>query len=838
MFTILLYNIFEERKEKEEEMPHIPKIVEDRIQKLWASKGITKAEIFKNKNKFYCLEMFMYPSGKIHMGHVRNYAIGDAVARYHKMLKEDVFHPMGFDAFGLPAENAAIKGQSHPKIWTDANIEYMKLQLDRLGFYYDWNYEVRTCEPEYYKWNQWFFLKMFEKDLVYKAKGPVNFCPDCQTVLANEQVSSGKCWRCNSKVTIEMMDQWFIKITRYAEELYNNLDKLTDWPNDVVTMQKNWIGRSEGCYVDFELVNRKEKIRIFTTRIDTIFGATYLVLAPEHPLVDQITIPEKKIEIQNFKREMASLGTQERAIPKEKLGVFTGSYAVNPFSGEKIPVYVANFVLMDYGTGAIMSVPAHDQRDFEFAKKYGLNIKVVVKLESKLDEPLDKAYEGDGILINSGEFNGKLNREAMKLMALKAEEGNFGKEAVIYRLKDWGISRQRYWGTPIPIIYCQNCGIVPVPYEDLPIKLPYDVPFTGKGESPLLKDASFVNTTCPKCHSEAKRETDTMDTFVDSSWYFFRYFTPKKDDAPFDTEIVKKFCPVDFYIGGIEHATMHLIYCRFFTMFLRDIGLIDFGEPVKRLMCQGMVIKNGKKMSKSEGNIVDPDQMIEKYGADAVRLNILFLAPPTDQLDWREEGAEGARRYLQRVYSLVEENRDELLKEISPPNVGTEGYKLRQITHRTIKKVTEEMNTRLKLNTVIANLMELTNKQYEFLDKYKGTKEERFALKESVESLLKMLSPICPHIADELWLMLKNENCLINEDWPTYDEEIAKEEEMEIPVQINGKVRSVIKVKTDDSEETILQIAKEDSKVKNYISGKTIIKEIVAKRKIVTIVCK
>jgi leucyl-tRNA synthetase len=820
-------------------MPHNPRVSETKIQKMWSDRNVAKTTVDLSKKKYYCLEMFMYPSGKIHMGHVRNYTIGDAIARYHRMLGEAVLHPMGFDAFGLPAENAAIKGQSHPKIWTDTNIEYMKVQLDRLGFLYDWDREIRTCGPDYYKWNQWFFLKMLEKGLVYRANSPVNWCPDCQTVLANEQVSDGKCWRCGSQVFMKNMEQWFIKTTAYAEELYNNLEKLTEWPSEVILMQRNWIGKSQGTLIDFRVDDSEKKIRIFTTRIDTIYGATYLVLAPEHPLVDEITKEERREEIIKFKEKMAKQGTQERVISKEKVGAFTGSYAVNPFSKEKIPIYVANFVLMDYGTGAIMSVPAHDQRDFEFAQKYNLQIRIVVSPKEGLKEPLSQAYEEDGILVNSGEFDGLDNRLAMQKMAEKAEAEKFGQRTTTYRLKDWGVSRQRYWGTPIPVIYCDKCGIVPVPYEDLPVLLPYDVPFTGKGESPLLKVESFVKTKCPKCGGDAKRETDTMDTFFDSSWYFFRYPDPKIEAEPINKEAVKYFNPVDFYIGGIEHATMHLIYCRFFTMFMRDIGLIDFGEPVKRLMCQGMVIKDGKKMSKSLGNIVDPDHMIDRYGADAVRLNILFLAPPTDQLDWKEEGAEGSRRYLQRVYSLVEDNLEDLLKnEQTPPQKETRAYELRKITHQTVKKVTEEFNSRLKLNTIIASLMELTNHQYKFLEKYNRSAEERFALRESIELKLKMLSPIAPHICDELWLMLGHKEFLVNEKWPSFDPEIAKEEEIEIPVQVNGKLKGVVKVRVDESEEKILEIAMNEPKVKSAIEGKNIVKKIVVNGKIVTFVVK
>ena len=826
-------------------MPHNPKFLEPEIQKRWAQAGVAKSKTDEFKKKFYCLEMFMYPSGKIHMGHVRNYAIGDAIARFHRMLGEEVLHPMGFDAFGLPAENAAIKGQSHPKIWTDTNIDYMKIQLGRLGFLYDWDRELRTCEPDYYKWNQWFFLKMYEKGLAYKANSPVNWCPDCGTVLANEQVNDGKCWRCHSEVFTKQMNQWFIRTTDYAEELYNDLEILTEWPSEVISMQRNWIGRSEGAFVEFAVAGSGEKIKIFTTRIDTIFGATVLILAPEHPMVEKVTTPDRKDEVAAFRKKMASQGTHERVISKEKLGVFTGSHAVNPFSGENLPIYLANFVLMDYGTGAIMAVPAHDQRDFEFATAYKLPIREVVRPAGGPPSKLDKAYDAEGVMVNSGEFDGMPSGEAMALMAGKAEREGFGRKTVNYRLKDWGISRQRYWGTPIPMIYCDKCGTVPVPYEDLPVILPGDVPFTGKGDSPLAH-SSFVKTACPSCGGEARRETDTMDTFVDSSWYFFRYTDPKEKRAPINREAVDYWNPVDFYIGGIEHATMHLIYCRFFTMFMRDIGLVPFGEPVKRLMCQGMVIKDGKKMSKSVGNIVDPDMMIEKYGADAVRLNILFLAPPTDQLDWKEEGAEGAQRYLSRVYAMVEDNLAELKgNAIVPPN-GSRSHLLRKKTHQTIRSVTEDFSGRLKINKIIAGLMELLNAIDAFREKCDKSgsgrlalkEEERFALRESLEALLKMLSPIAPHIADHLWEMLGNKGFLINQAWPSYNPEIAAEDQLEIPVQVNGKLKSVVKVAPSASEEAVLDIAKKDPKVIAAMEGKTLVKAIYVPGKIVTLVVK
>jgi leucyl-tRNA synthetase len=818
-------------------MPHNPKYLEPRIQKKWAQAQVAKSRTDEFKKKFYCLEMFMYPSGKIHMGHVRNYAIGDAIARFHRMLGEEVLHPMGFDAFGLPAENAAIKGQSHPKVWTDTNIDYMKIQLDRLGLLYDWDREIRTCEPDYYKWNQWFFLKMYEKGLAYKANSSVNWCPDCQTVLANEQVNDGKCWRCHSTIFIKQMVQWFIKTTDYAEELYGDLETLTDWPSEVISMQRNWIGRSEGAFVDFAVAGKDASVKIFSTRIDTIYGSTFLILAPEHPLVDQLTTEEKRAEVSAFRKAMTSQGTHDRVVSKEKLGVFTGSYAINPFSNQMVPIYLANFVLMQYGTGAIMAVPAHDQRDFEFAKKYDLPVITVVRNEKTGSGEPEEACDEDGVLSASGEFTGLPNLEAMAKMAHKAESEGFGKKTVNYRLRDWGISRQRYWGTPIPIVYCEKCGTVPIPFEDLPVLLPNDVPFTGKGDSPLA-NSSFVNTTCPKCKEKARRETDTMDTFFDSSWYFFRYTDPKEKRSPINKEAVGYWNPVDFYIGGIEHATMHLIYCRFFTMFMRDIGLIPFGEPVIRLMCQGMVIKDGKKMSKSVGNIVDPDMMIEKYGADAVRLNILFLAPPTDQLDWKEEGAEGAYRYLSRVYSVVEDNLTELKGSGAVPVHATRAYLLRKKTHQTIKKATEEFSGRLKINKIIAGLMELLNAQSAFLERYDRTPEERFAFKESVEALLKMLSPIAPHIADDLWEMLGNSGFMLNEPWPSYDPEIAKDDELEIPVQVNGKLKTVIKIAPDETAARVLELAKNDPKVASAISGKTIIKEIYVPAKIVTLVIK
>ncbi len=817
-------------------MSYDPIAVEERIQKRWDAMGLAASGEDPAREKFYCLEMFMYPSGKIHMGHVRNYTIGDVVARFHRMRGRNVLHPMGFDAFGLPAENAAIKGGVHPKAWTEANIAAMKAQLRRMGFLYDWRREVRTCDPEYYRWNQWFFLRMFEKGLCYRAKRAVNWCPDCATVLANEQVEDGSCWRCHNPVTIREMDQWFLRITPYAQELLDGLDELRDWPPEVAAMQRNWIGRSEGAYVDFAVEGGGDALRVFTTRIDTIFGATFLVLAPEHPRALEITKPERRGHVKAFRAKMRALSTHDRATSKEKEGVFTGARAINPFSGERIPVFLANFVLMEYGTGAIMGVPAHDQRDFEFARAYGLPVRVAVQSGGLTSETLAEAVPADGVLEASGPYTGLSNREAMRVMAAAAEEAGFGRAAVTFRIKDWGISRQRYWGTPIPIIHCESCGAVPVPEDRLPVLLPEDVAFTGKGESPLAGHEAFLRAACPKCGAPARRETDTMDTFVDSSWYFLRYCSPRESSAPFEPSAVRYWAPVDFYIGGIEHATMHLIYCRFFTMVLRDLGLLPFGEPVRRLMCQGMVIKDGAKMSKSLGNLVEPDDMIARYGADAVRLNILFLSPPWDRLDWSDQGAEGAYRFLSRVYALVEDLAEDLRGPVEVPEGPVPA--LRRKTHQTVAKVTAELEDRLKINTAIAGLMELVNAIHAFLPSYGGTPRERFALRESVVSLVTMLSPFAPHAADALSEILGLGPTWVDGPWPSFEPGVAREDEIVLPVQVNGKVRDQIRVSADASPEEVLRVAKAAEKIRACTEGKRVLKELVVPGRIVTLVVK
>ena len=689
-----------------------PQQVETKWQKFWEEKRVFEVDEDPHKPKYYLLEMFPYPSGRLHMGHIRNYSIGDVLARYKRMQGFNVLHPMGWDAFGLPAENAAIEHGVHPAKWTYENIAYMKKQLKRMGFSYDWRREIATCDPSYYKWEQLFFIKMYERGLAYRSFSEVNWCPGCETVLANEQVVNGRCWRCGSEVGKKELQGWFLKITAYAEELLRDCEKLLGgWPEKVITMQKNWIGRSEGLEVDFPLEGREGSIRIFTTRPDTIFGVTFMVLAPEHPLVEELVRgTERETEVREFVRRVKRQSVTVRSSEEvEKEGVFLGAYCINPLNGERIPVWTANFVLMEYGTGAIMAVPAHDQRDFEFAKKYGLPIKVVIRPKDRelRAEDLSEAYTGDGIMVNSGAFDGMSNREAMRKISDLVEARGIGKRTVNYRLRDWGISRQRYWGAPIPIIYCPSCGPVPVPEEELPVQLPLEVEITGKGGSPLAQVEAFVSARCPRCGGPGRRETDTMDTFVESSWYFLRYCSPQREEGPFD-ERVKYWMPVDQYIGGVEHAVLHLLYARFFTKVLRDLGYLEFDEPFSRLLTQGMVIKDGAKMSKSRGNVVDPDDMIARYGADTTRLFILFAAPPEKDLDWKEEGVEGCFRFLNRLWRLF--------YEVEPKLKGESGGfredgEFRRRIHMARKKVTEDIE-RFHFNTAIAHLMEWVNYLY------------------------------------------------------------------------------------------------------------------------------
>jgi len=809
------------------------------------------AESNSTKPKYYVLEMLPYPSGALHMGHVRNYAIGDALARYTWMNGKNVLHPMGWDSFGLPAENAAISNNTPPREWTLRNIANMKAQMKRLGFAYDWTREVTTCLPDYYRWNQWFFLKFYERGLAYRKKSRVNWCPQCATVLANEQVVNGCCWR-HEETLVEQRDleQWFLRITNYSEELLRDLDKLGNWPEKVRTMQRNWIGRSEGALIDFSLDGPAgptgSKIPVFTTRVDTIYGATSVQLAPEHPLVADLTTGnaglgaqvDQMMSEQRKAKEAGDIGEIE------KHGVNTGRFAINPYNQERVPIWVANYILMDYGTGAIMSVPAHDERDHEFAKKYELPIRQVIQprpgseaAQSQIDVQQAPFTTTDGTLVNSGPFTGLACEQALKQMAQHAEKQGFGKATITYRLKDWGISRQRYWGTPIPILYCDKHGIVPVPEKDLPVMLPENVDITLTGGSPLGRVPEFLNSTCPKCGGPARRETDTMDTFVDSSWYFYRYTDAHNDKAPFDSKTAGYWFPIDQYIGGVEHAILHLIYSRFWTKVMRDMGLVENDEPVERLFTQGMVIKDGAKMSKSLGNVVSPDEMVARYGADAARLYSLFAAPPDRDLDWQDTGIEGIQRFLGRVYRFVVRHAKPQGRATAPDgNLSPEARRIRRKLHQTIKRVSDDFQGRWHFNTCIAAIMELVNELY-------GVEENIARIPASLLSdvqrnLVLLLHPFAPYVTSELWEMLGERKDLLRAPWPKYDAALAKEEEIEIPIQVNGKLRSKIVVSADADQNTIQQTAQSDEKVKAAIRGKQIVKVIVVPGKLVNVVVK
>jgi leucyl-tRNA synthetase len=828
-----------------------------RIEQKWFDRwqsdpSLYAAEANSTKPKYYVLEMLPYPSGALHMGHVRNYAIGDALARYMWMNGCNVLHPMGWDSFGLPAENAAIKNNTPPKEWTLSNIAAMKAQMNRLGFAYDWSREVTTCLPEYYRWNQWFFLKMYEQGLAYRKKSKVNWCPQCCTVLANEQVVNGNCWRHeDTPVEQRELEQWFLRITKYADELLRDLDKLEGWPEKVRTMQRNWIGRSEGALVDFDLGGTigaaGSTITVFTTRVDTIFGATSVQLAPEHPIVKDMTARDADLRAkvdqliaeQRKAREVGDIGEIE------KHGVFTGRYAKNPFNGEAAPVWVANYILMDYGTGAIMSVPAHDERDYEFAQKYKLEIRLVIlpqasDPEETMAEPQLPFTTMDGFLVNSGEFSGLSCSEAIQTMSTFAERKGFGKETVTFRLKDWGISRQRYWGTPIPIVYCEKDGVVPVAEKDLPVILPDKVNITLTGGSPLLNVPEFLNTTCPKCGGPARRETDTMDTFVDSSWYFYRYADAQNDTAPFDTKTIAYWFGtdgIDQYIGGVEHAILHLIYSRFWTKFMRDMGLVTNDEPVKRLFTQGMVIKDGAKMSKSFGNVVSPDEMVARYGADAARLYSLFAAPPDRDLDWQDTGIEGIQRFLGRVYRFFVRNAQpehpEWRKPV-PSDLSPEARAIQRKLHQTIKRVSHDFQGRWHFNTCIAALMELVNEVYGAEDSKGGIPLSLIA--DVQRNIVLLLAPMAPYLAHELWEMIGERSNLLKTSWPKYVAELAALDEIEIPVQVNGKLRSRVVVPADASEDQVKQAALADEKLQAAIKGKQTVKVIVVPKKLVNIV--
>jgi leucyl-tRNA synthetase len=825
-----------------------PHQVEEKWFARWQEdSALYAAEPHSTKPKYYVLEMLPYPSGALHMGHVRNYAIGDALARYMWMNGYNVLHPMGWDSFGLPAENAAISAKVPPREWTERNIANMKAQMNRLGFGYDWSREVTTCLPEYYRWNQWFFLKFYERGLAYRKKSKVNWCPKCATVLANEQVVGGCCWRHEDTLVEQReLEQWFLRITNYADELLRDLDRLSGWPEKVRTMQRNWIGRSEGTLVDFRLdTSSGGKISVFTTRVDTIFGATSVQLAPQHPITEKLAAadPELRKKVDQLIAEQAKAKETGDIAAIEKHGVNTGHFAINPYNGEKVPVWVANYILMDYGTGAIMSVPAHDERDYEFAKKYGIEIRQVIVPNTEVQDQSDKNVRPtqseelpfttlDGKLINSGEFSSLSCQEAIKRMSAFAEQHGFGKATVTFRLKDWGISRQRYWGTPIPMVYCEKDGVVPVPEKDLPIILPANIEITLTGGSPLQRVPEFMNTTCPKCGGPARRETDTMDTFVDSSWYFYRYTDAHNDRAPFDSKIASYWFGdrgIDQYIGGVEHAILHLIYSRFWTKFMRDIGLIKNDEPIERLFTQGMVIKGGAKMSKSLGNVVSPDEMIARFGADAARMYSLFAAPPDRDLDWQETGIEGIQRFLGRVYRFFTEGTGTLLLNSELPVENRRGAAARTLQrelHKTIKQISDDFRSRWHFNTSIAALMRLSNLLLELKSDITAGNVPAEDVRAVKKTFALLLAPFAPYLASELWEVLGEKSNLLKAPWPKYDPELAKEEEIEIPVQVNGKLRGKIVVAPGTSEDEIKRKALADEKVQSYVAGKQIVKVI------------
>ncbi len=816
-----------------------PSKTEPKWQKAWEKSKIFETPDKSDKAKYYDLVMFPYPSGNIHMGHVRNYAIGDVIARFKKMKGFHVLHPIGWDAFGLPAENAAIERGIHPAEWTDKCIARMDKQLKRLGISYDWSREVNTSKEDYYKWTEWLFLKFFEKGLAFRKKAKVNWCPECKTVLANEQAKEGKCWRCSSPVDEKPLEQWFLKITEYADRLLEDIEKLKGWPEPVKIMQRNWIGKSRGVEIKFKIRNPKsespnKELLIYTTRPDTLFGVTYMVLAPEHPLVDELTKGTKQEkEVKAFKEKVKHEPLHEREESTGKEGVFTGTYAINPANNEEIPIWISDYVLMEYGTGAVMAVPAHDQRDFEFAKSHNLPIKMVIRPETGdlpvrqagwRPETAKEAFVDEGIMVNSAQFDGQPSPEGLKNIGDWLENKGAGKWKIHYKLRDWLISRQRYWGAPIPIIYCDKCGTVPVPEKDLPVKLPKNVKFTGKGASPLTQIKEFIEVKCPKCGAKAKRETDTMDTFICSSWYFYRYCDAKNAKEAFAKEKVNRWMPVDQYIGGIEHAILHLLYSRFFAKALYDMKLVPTDEPFSNLLTQGMVIKDGAKMSKSKGNVVDPDHIVEKYGADTARLFILFASPPERELEWSDKGVEGCYRFLNRVWRLIT-GKSEIRNPKSETNSKSQSIKK---THQTIKAVTDDIE-RFSFNTAIAKLMELTNEL---------SRAEEPLGPEPIKALLLMLSPFAPFMTEELWNKLGNKESIHLQPWPGYDPEIAKEEELTIVVQVNGKVRDTISVPVEAGDEDIKQKALESEKAKSFIADKKIVKTIVVPKKLVNIVVK
>lgn len=816
--------------------------IEKKWQDVWEKENAFKTVEDYDKEKYYVLEMFPYPSGKLHMGHVRNYSIGDVIARFKRLKGYNVLHPMGWDSFGLPAENAAIKHDIHPAIWTDSNIAEMHRQLQGLGFSYDWDREVATCKEEYYKWMQWIFIQFYNKGLAYKKDNPVNWCPSCQTVLANEQVVDGCCERCHTPVTKKRLSQWYLKITDYADRLLKDLDNLPGWPEKVKLMQKNWIGRSTGAEVTFEIENFEKKLQIYTTRPDTLFGVTYMVLAPEHPFVPELTDgTEYEAAVKAYQEECQHKSEIERtSLSKEKTGVFTGCYGINPVNGKKVPIFISDYVMMDYGTGAIMAVPAHDQRDFEFAKKFNLDIVPVVDTQNpEIDiNNLTEAFVAEGTMINSGKYTGMNNKEAIEEITKDLEADGLGKAQVNYKLRDWLISRQRYWGCPIPMVYCEECGWVPEKEENLPVKLPTDVEFTGKGDSPLKTSKTFGETTCPCCGKKAVREFDTMDTFVDSSWYFLRYCDARNSEKPFDKKKADYWMNVDQYIGGVEHAILHLLYARFFQMVMHDLGLVDAEEPFDNLLTQGMVIKDGAKMSKSLGNIVSPEEIQAKYGADTARLFILFAAPPEKELDWSDAGVEGSYRFLNRVYRLVQEYVNEIRGDFRGSETITiqnaEDKALNFQLNATVKKVTEDAGGRFSFNTAISSIMELVNALY----KYKQGEVNVPLMNDAIEKLILILNPFVPHITEELWNDLGHEDRVYQQTWPAFDPAALELETVEIIVQVNGKLKDKMAFEKNAEKSAIEEAALASERVQDAIAGKSVVKTIVVPNKLINFVVK
>lgn len=830
---------------------YFPQEIEKKWGVNWGGKGGERSAFHtpndSDKPKYYALSMFPYPSGKLHMGHVRNYTITDVIARFKKMNGFNVLHPIGWDSFGLPAENAAMQHGANPAIWTDENISYMTQQLKMLGLSYDWEREVTTCKPDYYKWTQWLFIQLFKKGLAYKKEAAVNWCETCATVLANEQVIDGKCWRCDDIVKKKYLSQWFLKITDYAEQLLQDLDKLDGWGDNVKTMQSNWIGKSTGAILKFKVVEKDMEIPVYTTRPDTAYGITYLVVAPEYKDIEELTTPENKQRVEEYRENARKMTEIERlSTERIKTGVPLGMHFVDPFSGEKFPVWVADYVLAEYGTGAVIGVPAHDERDFDFAKKYNLPIKFVIQPKDAeagwayQPNNINSAYIAPGVMINSNEFNGISNEEAKIAITQKAVDDGFGEFKTQYRLRDWLISRQRYWGAPIPMVYCEKCGVQPVNEKDLPVLLPEDVDFSVTGKSPILTSKTFIDATCPCCCAPAKRETDTMDTFMCSSWYYMRYADPKNSEKCFDKKLVDKWLPVDQYVGGIEHAILHLLYSRFFTKALRDIGLLSFDEPFKNLLTQGMVLKDGSKMSKSKGNTVDPDEIFENYGADTARLFILSDSPPARDFDWSDAGVEGCYKFLNRVWRLVSTNQDKIIFDYKlNENLTKENDDLVRTVHMTIKGITNDISNEFQFNTVISKYRELTNAIYDWIGSKKDfSEEDKNVFSFAILTLMKLMSPVAVHLTEEVWNFLGAKTSIHDEKWCEYDENLAKSSSITLVIQINGKVRDKVDVSESLSQDKMKEIALKSEKTKEFTQGKEIVKVIVVPKKLVNIVVK